>query len=61
MAKRSLRWQDVALPMVLFLTGAILIGADWLGVLSLDKIQQFWPAAFILTGLVQLAPAEGRE
>ena len=44
--------------MVLCLTGAALIGADWLGFVSLDSIQQFWPAAFILTGLVELAPVE---
>ncbi len=61
MAKRSLRWQDVALPMILCLTGAILIGGDWFGVLSLDRIQQLWPTAFILTGLVELAPMEGRD
>jgi hypothetical protein len=60
-AKRNLRWQDVALPMVLCLTGAILIGADWLGFLSLDRIQQLWPVVFILTGLVELAPIESRD
>ena len=61
MANRKLRWQDVALPIVLCLTGAILIGADWFGYLSLDRIQQLWPAAFILTGLVELAPVENRN
>lgn len=58
MEHKRLRWQDLALPTVLILTGAILIGANWLGVISLERIQSFWPAALILTGLVQLAPFE---
>jgi hypothetical protein len=58
MANKGLRWQDLALPAVLVLTGTILIAANWLGLISLDRIQDLWPAAFILTGLVQLAPVE---
>jgi hypothetical protein len=55
---RKLRWQDVALPSVLLLTGLVLMTFDWTGVVSLDRIQNFWPVAFILTGLVELAPAD---
>jgi hypothetical protein len=54
--KRHFEWQDLALPMVLLLTGLILMGGDWLGMLSLDRIQNLWPAAFILVGLAELEP-----
>lgn len=49
-------WQNIALPVVLMLTGAILLGGDFLGMLSLENIQNFWPLALILTGLTELIP-----
>ena len=54
-------WQDVALPSILLLTGIILLGGDWLGVLSLDNIQNLWPVSFILVGLIELAPVARKE
>lgn len=47
-------WQGIVLPMVLVLTGSILIGGDVLGVLSLDRIQNYWPVAVIVVGLADL-------
>jgi hypothetical protein len=54
-------WQDLALPLVLLLTGLVLLAGDYVGVLSLDRVQNLWPVAFILTGLVELVPIESRE
>jgi hypothetical protein len=51
--KSNKQWQDIALPLILFLTGVILLGGDWLGVLSLDRIANLWPCAFILAGLAE--------
>ncbi|HEX4771907.1 MAG TPA: hypothetical protein VH351_13800 [Bryobacteraceae bacterium] len=48
-------WQDIALPMILLLTGILLLGGDWIGFLSLDRIANLWPCAFILAGLVELS------
>ncbi|MBV9265758.1 MAG: hypothetical protein JO061_06285 [Acidobacteriaceae bacterium] len=59
--RSKLRWQDLALPLVLLLTGMVLVGGDWFGVLSLDRVQQWWPLAFILAGLVELVPVESGE
>ena len=49
-------WQDLALPVVLLITGIILLGGDWIGLLSLDRIQNLWPVSFILVGLIELGP-----
>ena len=51
-------WRSIALPIVLMVTGAVLMGADGLGTLSLDNIKNFWPMAIILVGLVELIPSE---
>ncbi len=50
-------WQNVAIPIVFLLTGLILVGGDSLGLLSLDRIQNFWPLAIILFGVMELTPA----
>jgi len=50
-------WQNVAIPIVFLLTGLILVGGDSLGLLSLDRIQRFWPLAVILVGVMELTPA----
>lgn len=47
-------WQNIAIPIVLLLTGLILIGGDGLGVLSLDRVQNFWPLALIVVGIIEL-------
>jgi|tagenome__1003787_1003787.scaffolds.fasta_scaffold20100215_2 hypothetical protein len=49
-------WVDIVLPIVLAVTGLILIGGDRLGVLSLDRIQNLWPIALILIGIAELLP-----
>jgi hypothetical protein len=48
-------WASIALPIVLVITGVILLGGDYLGMLSLDRIQNLWPIALILIGFVELA------
>ena len=50
-------WQNLALPFVLMITGAILLAGDGFGLLSLDRIQNLWPMAVILIGLADLMPA----
>ena len=51
--KSTGQWQEIALPIILFLTGVILLGGDWVGVLSLDRIANFWPCAFLVAGLAE--------
>jgi hypothetical protein len=51
-------WEAIALPLVLMLTGLILMGGDSLGILSLDRIQNMWPVAVILIGLAELIPSD---
>ena len=48
-------WHDIALPVILLLTGIVLLGGDFAGFLSLDRIANLWPCAFILAGLVELS------
>ena len=52
-------WEAIALPIVLMLTGLILMGGDLLGVLSLDRIQNLWPVALIAIGATELMPVGG--
>ena len=47
-------YEGLILPVVLLLTGLILIGGDRVGFLSLDQIQNLWPLALILVGLSDL-------
>lgn len=50
-------WESLVLPLVLMITGLlVLFGAD-AGLLSLDRIQNLWPAAIILVGLAELLPS----
>jgi hypothetical protein len=55
---RRTDWEGIAVPLVLMLTGLILIGGDSLGLLSLDRIQNLWPMAMILIGLTELMPLD---
>ncbi len=59
-------WAEIALPIVLMITGLVLLGGDYLGMLSLDRIQNLWPLALIVVGFLDLMPrtdanASGRE
>jgi hypothetical protein len=56
---RSREWENVGLAIVLMATGLILVGGDVLGWLSLDRIQNLWPAALILIGMVDLLGQPG--
>ncbi|HMF76634.1 MAG TPA: hypothetical protein VK604_13320 [Bryobacteraceae bacterium] len=55
---RDNQWQNLVLPLVLMITGVILLGADGFGTISLDRLTNFWPMAIILVGLVELIPSE---
>jgi hypothetical protein len=54
-------WESIALPIVLMLTGLILLGGDYMGVLSLDRIQNLWPVALIAIGATELLPMNGSK
>jgi hypothetical protein len=49
--KRAGSLETLVLPVVLLLTGLILIGGDRVGILSLERIQNLWPMALIIVGL----------
>jgi hypothetical protein len=53
-------WQNIAIPVVLLLTGLILLTGDGIGLLSLDRIQSFWPLALIVVGMLEL-PSEKKQ
>jgi hypothetical protein len=59
MKRREL--ESLILPVILLLTGLILIGGDRVGILSLDRIQNLWPVALILVGLSDLLTSGGDE
>jgi hypothetical protein len=52
-------WEDIALPIILMVTGLVLLGGSGLGMVSLDRIQNLWPVALILVGLSELSPSGG--
>ena len=54
-------FESLALPVVLLLTGLILLIGDKAGILSLDRIQNLWPLALILVGLSDLFEGSGGE
>ncbi len=59
MKRREL--EGLILPVILLLTGLILVGGDRVGILSLDRIQNLWPVAFILVGLTDLLTSNSDE
>ena len=59
MKRREL--ESLILPVVLLLTGLILVGGDRVGILSLDRIQNLWPVAFILVGLTDLISSSSED
>jgi hypothetical protein len=56
---RNREWETVSLAIVLMATGLILVAGDVLGWLSLDRIQNLWPAALIVIGMVDLLGQSG--
>lgn len=50
-------WEGLALPIILMLTGLVLLAGSGLGVMSLDRIQNLWPSSLILIGLSELVPS----
>ena len=56
---RKTDWEGLAVPIVLMITGLILLVGDYLGMLSLDLIQNLWPVALIMIGFIDLSPQSG--
>jgi hypothetical protein len=54
-------WETIAIGIVLIATGLILVGGDYLGVLSLDNVRNLWPMGLIAIGLVDLNVNSGRQ
>jgi len=52
-------WETIALAIVLMITGFALLGGDYAGVLSLQRIQHFWPVAIIAIGVAELPFSSG--
>lgn len=53
-------WESLVLPVVLILTGFLILSGADVGFLSLDRMQNLWPAAIILVGLAELSPSSNR-
>jgi hypothetical protein len=53
MMKRR-HWESLLLPILLMVTGALVLAGADLGLVSLDRVKDLWPAAIILVGLVEL-------
>lgn len=55
-------WQTLAMPVVLILTGLLLMVGEGLGLLSMVRVENLWPLAVLLIGLSELSPglANGR-
>jgi hypothetical protein len=51
---RQMDWKSLFLPIVLILTGALVLAVAGYGLVSLDRVQDLWPAAIILVGLADL-------
>jgi hypothetical protein len=47
-------WESLLLPLVLVLTGVIVLASADLGFVSLDRVKDLWPGAIILVGLADL-------
>ncbi|HEX3684111.1 MAG TPA: hypothetical protein VHU83_16380 [Bryobacteraceae bacterium] len=47
-------WETIAVAIVLMATGLFLLGGDLFGILSLDRIQNLWPVALIVGGVIDL-------
>ena len=61
MARTRMDWEGLALPLVLMLTGIVLLIGSWVGVFSLDRIQNLWPGAIIVIGLAEWMRTSGED
>jgi hypothetical protein len=61
MVMKRREFESLILPLVLLLTGLILIGGDRMGILSLDRIQNLWPMALILIGLTDFLDSSNND
>ena len=61
MVMKRREFEGLILPLVLLLTGLILVGGDRMGILSLDRIQNLWPMALILIGLTDFLDSSNAE
>lgn len=59
--KGSLQWQEIAAPAVLLLAGLFLTAGVCLQWLSLEKMQNLWPVALILSALAEMVSCDVRE
>lgn len=59
--RKTSEFEEVAAPVVLLLTGLFLTGGVCLQWLSLDRMQNLWPAALLLSGLVEMVRFNVRE
>ncbi len=50
-------WESITLPIILIVTGLVLVAASGFGIVSLDRIQNLWPVALILVGLSEMIPS----
>lgn len=53
---RQTDWESIAIPVILMVTGIVLLGGNFLGFLSLARIQNLWPEAVIAIGVIELLP-----
>ncbi len=51
---RLSNWESLFLPIVLVVTGVLILAAANFGWISLDRVHNLWPASIILVGLVEL-------
>lgn len=54
-------WQSIALPIILMVTGIVLLAGNFLGFLSLARIENLWPEAVIAIGVIELLPRLGNR
>jgi hypothetical protein len=54
LTSRYTDWETIAVAIVLMATGFFLLSGDLFGILSLDRIQNLWPVALIVTGVIDL-------
>jgi len=52
-ARREM-WETLLLPVVLMLTGALVLAGAHYGLVSLDRLKDLWPAAIIMVGLTEI-------
>ncbi len=53
---KSKDWRSISIPIILMITGIVLLGGNFLGFLSLARIENLWPAAVIAIGVIELLP-----